>query len=56
MRDEQLMSDKTYFKLLQKDSMMLFCIDALDILTLKQWQEVQAMYDEETEALEGDEY
>ena len=56
MREDQVISDAAYYKLLQKDSMILFCIDALDILTLKQWQEVQKMYDEETDAMEGEEY
>ena len=51
MNTRQVMPDKEYFKLLQKDSMMLFCIDALGILTLKQWQDVQAMYEEETKTL-----
>ena len=56
MNNIQVISEAAYFKLLQKDSIMLYCIDALDILTLEQWQAVQVMFDEETEALEGEEY
>jgi len=45
-----------YLALVEKDSMMLSCIDALDILTLVDWQRVQAMYDEETGQPDGEEY
>ena len=48
--------NSNYLSLVEKDSMMLSCIDALDILTLVDWQRVQAMYDEETGQPDGEEY
>jgi len=45
-----------YLSLLHKDSMILSCIDALDFLSLDDWQRVQAMYDEETGQPDGEEY
>ena len=36
-----------YLRLLEKDSIVLECIDSLDILTLEQWQEVNQMIEQE---------
>lgn len=38
---------KSYLELLEKDSIVLECIDSLDILTLEEWQEVNQMIEEE---------
>ena len=38
---------KAYLDILTKDSIVLECIDSLDILTLKEWQEVNQMIEEE---------
>ena len=48
--------DARYVELLEKDSMMLACIDDLNILSLEDWQRVNAMYDLETGAPDGEEY
>jgi len=48
--------DARYVELLEKDSMMLACIDGLNILSLEDWQRVQAEYDFETGAPDGEEY
>jgi len=38
---------KSYLELLEKDSIVLECIDSLDILTLEEWQQVNQMIEEE---------
>jgi len=49
MKTEMVEISKEYLELLYKDSAILECIDALDILTLKEWQQVDAMYKEESQ-------
>tara|TARA_R110000737_G_scaffold149530_1_gene178867 strand:- start:562 stop:753 length:192 start_codon:yes stop_codon:yes gene_type:complete len=48
--------DARYVAALEKDSMMLSCIDALDILSLEDWQRATAMYDLEAGTPDGEEY
>lgn len=47
MQAKMVEISKEYLDLLYKDSAILECIDALDILTLKEWQQVSTMYEEE---------
>jgi len=55
MSTRQTMPDKEYFELLQKDSMMLYCIDMLDLLTTAQWNEALELCKQETEFLDMEE-
>jgi len=48
--------DSEYLKLLQKDSMMMECLDACGVCDWEGYNEAQEMYDIEVGTPEGEEY